>query len=290
MAHEERARLPQTYPYRGVSVVYRFLNVPNLLTFSRAASTEHDWRLFGSEPYNEKQRALYETKLIKHLHANVPEKYWEILTPNYGVGCKRRIFDTTWFPGLNDPKINLTTVPLTSCQAKTVTLGPGRTYPPMSVESSAPTDEVTLPADVIILANGFQTTKWLHPLEVIGRGGKTMEQVFEERGGPQMYLGTALDGFPNFFTLFGPNTVTGHSSVILASENMAELSLNFIKPILTGDVEIAEIKKEAEVEYTRDCQAALKRRVWNSGGCQSWYQTADGWNSTAYPYVLLSAT
>jgi cation diffusion facilitator CzcD-associated flavoprotein CzcO len=251
-----------------------------------AAGAEYDWRLFGSEAYHAKERKKVEDRLLAHMKKTVPKKYHEILTPNYGVGCKRRIFDASWFPGLQDPAIELTTLPLTSVGENTVTLGPGRTYPdPSDHKSSAPSNEVTLPADVIILANGFQTTKWLHPLNIIGRDGKKLHDVFEERGGPQMYMGMTLDGFPNFFTIFGPNTATGHSSVILASENMINMALKFIKPILKGDVAIAEIKKEAEIKWARDTQSALKKRVWNTGGCRNWYQTEDGWNSTVYPYV-----
>jgi len=100
-----------------------------------------------------------------------------------------------------------------------------------------------------------------------------------------MYMGMALDGFPNFFAIFGPNTATGHSSVILASENMVNMALKFIKPIIKGDVAITEIKKEAEIEWARDTQSALKKRVWNTGGCRSWYKTEEGWNSTVYPYA-----
>ncbi|KAL2067282.1 hypothetical protein VTL71DRAFT_1706 [Oculimacula yallundae] len=256
--------------------------------FMIAAGAEYDWRLFGSDEYHEKERKKVETQLLAHLHKSVPKKYHEILTPNYGVGCKRRIFDTTWFSGLNDPKIELTTLPLTSIGESTVRLGPGRSYPPASdTTSSAPSHEVTLAADVIVLANGFETTKWLHPLDITGRGGKKLHDVFDERGGAQMYMGTAMDGFPNFFTIFGPNTATGHSSVILASENMVNMSLKFIGPILKGDVAIAEIKKEAEIEWARDTQSALKKRVWNTGGCGSWYQDQKGWNSTVYPYTQI---
>ena len=192
------------------------------------------------------------------------------------------IFDASWFQGLNDPAVELTTLPLTSISEDSVTLGPGRTYPSSDVPSSAPSHEVTIPADVIILANGFETTEWLHPLDITGRNGAKLHDVFKERGGPQMYMGTALDGFPNFFAIFGPNTATGHSSVILASENMVEHSLKFIKPILDGDVQTVEIKKEAELEWARDIQSACMNRVWNIGGCVSWYQR-DGWNSTVYP-------
>jgi hypothetical protein len=64
---------------------------------------------------------------------------------------------------------------------------------------------------------------------------------------------------------------------------MVELILKFVKPILNGEVKTVEIKKEAELEWARDTQSALKKRVWNTGGCVNWYQTDEGWNSTVYP-------
>lgn len=144
-------------------------------------------------------------------------------------------------------------------------------------------DEREIPADVVVLANGFETTRWLHPLKVTGKGGKDLVGQMEDRGGPQAYQGTAMDNFPNFFILFGPNTATGHSSVILASENMVEFTLQFVEPILKGDVSSFEVKREAEQAYTADIQKACKSTVFNSGGCHSWYTHGD-WNGTIYPY------
>ena len=200
------------------------------------------------------------------------------------MGCKRRIFDAFWLDSLNDPKIDLTTQPITSLQPRGVTLGPGRMYPSSETkDSKAPTDERRLPADVIVLANGFELTTWLSPLRVIGKGGAVMQEVWDERGGAQAYMGSAMDGFPNFFIIFGPNTATGHSSVILASENMVEYTLKFIKKILRKDVKTFDVKKEKEIAWTNDMQEKLKGTVFNSGGCHSWYKKDDGWNSVAYP-------
>jgi hypothetical protein len=214
----------------------------------------------------------------------VPEKYHEMMTPDYGVGCKRRIFDKRWLKGLNDPKIELTTMPLTRLTESGVILGPGATYPKNATEEDYPEREV--PADVIVLANGFDTTRWLHPLRVEGMGGKGLVQLMEERGGAQAYLGTAMDGFKNFFLIFGPNTATGHSSVVMASENMVNHSLNFIRMVLNGEASTVEVNKEAEIAYTTEIQTALKDTVWQSG-CSSWYYTKDGWNSTVYPYTQI---
>ncbi|MCJ1372389.1 hypothetical protein MMC20_003613 [Loxospora ochrophaea] len=246
-------------------------------------------RTFLNRPYNIESRKKTESKLLAHMMKTVPEKYHEILTPDYGVGCKRKIFDAAWFPALNDPRIHLTTQPLASIQPKSVTLGPGQTYPSLDAsKSKIPREEVKLPADVIVLANGFDVTTWLHPLKVRGKSQKLLHDVWDERGGPQAYMGSAMDGFPNFFIVFGPNTATGHSSVVLAIENMVEHTLKFLKPILKGDVRTCEVKKEAEVAWARDIQTKLKDTVFMAESCTSWYKTESGWNSITYPYQASS--
>lgn len=183
------------------------------------------------------------------------------------------------YPALNDPRIELTTLPLTAIQENSVTLGHGQD----AENNEAVTEQRTVPADVIVLANGFVTSKWLHPLQITGVDGRDLISTMDERGGPQAYQGTAMDGFPNFFMIFGPNTTTGHSSVILASENMSDYAMKFVAPILKGEIRTVEVKKEAERAYTQDIQTKLKDTIFMSGGCSSWYYTKDGWNSTVLP-------
>lgn len=233
------------------------------------------------------RRPRLEKKFLDHMRRVAPEKYHEILTPNYSFGCKRRIVGGAWYRSLHAPNVELTTQPLTRVHAKSVTIGPGHLYPPNSTTSL--TDEVReIPADVIILANGFSTNVWLHPLRVIGRGNKNLWDLWDERGGAQAYQGIVMDHCPNFFMLFGPNMGTGHTSVIFATENAVNYSLQFIKPILNGEVSSYEIKEEAERAWTQKLQAQLQKTVFRKGNCSSWYITADGWNSSTYPYVSLT--
>lgn len=239
---------------------------------------------YRDSPRTQRNRTKLEAALVKRMQHTVPEKYHGILTPDYPVFCKRRIYDDSWFPALHNPKLELTARPLTSIQPRGITLGPDRmSSDSKTMVSEHSTDEIKLSADVIILANGYQTTTWLHPMKVRGKGGLLMQDVWDERGGAQAYMGAAMDGFPNFFFIFGPNTATGHSSVILASENMINYSLHFIKKILAGDVEIVEVKKEAEVAWTKEIQDQLKSTVMGSATCRSWYKTSSGWNCTTYP-------
>ncbi|KAJ9606787.1 hypothetical protein H2200_008796 [Cladophialophora chaetospira] len=231
------------------------------------------------------RRKKHAEVLLKYMRKTVPEEYHEILTPDYEVFCKRRVVDEGWFASLALPNVEITTLPLTSIQPKSITLGPGRHYPPLSkTDSKAPTEERTIPADVIILANGYQTNQYLHPLDVTGVNGRGLFKTWEERGGAQAYLGTAMDGFPNFFMIFGPNTATGHSSVILATENIVNYSLKFIGPILRGEVRTVDVKESAERAWTQQLQKELRNSVFNSGGTQNWYVDRDTkWNATVYP-------
>lgn len=267
-------------------------HVPGLAHFLRFAIfvfAESNFALFGNSKFCENQRKKTEKQLIAHMRKTVPEKYWDMLTPNYSVGCKRRIFDATWFPGLHDPKIELTTLPLTGIGKDTVTIGPGRSRaadPSRKDIKEGPNEQRVIPADVIILANGFKTLEWFNPLKVYGRDGKELNQVFDETGGASMYMGAARDGFPNYFALFGPNTATGHNSVILATESAIIMALQFIKPVLKGEVTQVEVKPKAMVDWTNDIQSALKKTVWHEGGCRSWYTDGKGFNSTTYPCVI----
>ena len=58
-------------------------------------------------------------------------------------------------------------------------------------------------ADVIILANGFDTNQYLGGVELIGEDGVTLQEHWESFGGPGAYNCTALSGFPNMFFLLG---------------------------------------------------------------------------------------
>lgn len=256
------------------------------MRLSLGAILGYDFRLFRAGSFAEKERRKLEAECLNYMKSKAPEEYHEILTPNYGIGCKRRIFDANWYSCLNDPKVNLSTLKLKVIGENTVTLRPGRNYPPEDVANSVSTEILNIPADVIVLANGFQTTKWFHPLNVYGKDGQTLQDVFEQRGGPQMYMGTAMDGFPNFFTLVGPNCFTGHTSVIFTTESTVIQALNLIKPLISGDVTKIEVKKEAELKWTAQIQSALKKMVWADSRAKNWYVGEDGWNSNTYPYVL----
>lgn len=211
----------------------------------------------------------------RYMRATAPERYHDLLVPDFEIGCKRRIFD----PGY-----------LVSLHATNVTLTDERVLEivPEGVRTAAGVIE----ADVIVLANGFVTgSNFFAGVEIVGRGGETVGEHWARlfgAGAAGAYNSSAMSGFPNFFALLGPNCATGHNSTIIAAENSINYALRIIKPILDGQASAAEVKLEAEKAYVERVQAALGERVFASG-CRSWYlaQTEGGrtWNSAMYPWT-----
>jgi hypothetical protein len=68
----------------------------------------------------------------------------------------------------------------------------------------------------------------------------------------------------------GPNTVTGHASVIFTEEAQINYALQMIKPIMQGRVKSFEVKPEASKVYNEEIQSKLRNTVYTS--CLSWYR------------------
>ena len=58
--------------------------------------------------------------------------------------------------------------------------------------------------DVIVYATGFKANEFLWPMDLRGRGGKSIGDLWA-KDGARAYLGTMIPGFPNFFMIYGPN-------------------------------------------------------------------------------------
>lgn len=212
-------------------------------------------------------RRKEEAASLSHMRALAPVEYHQMLTPNYQMGCKRRIFDCAWLCGMHDQRFQLETRPWRSARNATITVGDMH-------------NEKVYHADVLILGTGFEATQFLHFLSVIGRNGLSLHGLWATRGGPHAYLGVGVDGFPNFFMVLGPNTFTGHTSVMMAIENSVDCTMRLIKPIITGDVDSIEPRAAVVQTWLEGIRRDMQNTVFS--GCQSWYNNG-GYNSVMYP-------
>jgi 4-hydroxyacetophenone monooxygenase len=110
--------------------------------------------------------------------------------------------------------------------------------------------------DVIVYATGFKANDFLWPMEVRGRDGVDVEELWS-KDGPRAYLGTMLPGFPNMFLLYGPNTnPMGGLGVSQHEEMMTRYALEVIQMLIVDGYEAIEPKADAYWRYND----ALDRR------------------------------
>src|SRR5208282_907906 len=134
-------------------------------------------------------------------------------------------------------------------------------------------DGRAVPADVIILATGFQSTSFLAPMAISGIGGRSLND--EWHGAARAYLGITVAGFPNLFLMYGPNTNLGHNSIIFMIECQANYILGCLAQMDSRGLASIDLRREAMESFDARVQQELQRTVWAAIG-RSWYKTEDG--------------
>ncbi len=147
-------------------------------------------------------------------------------------------------------------------------------------------DGVHHPADVLVLATGFQSTDFLAPMEITGRGGRSLNDAW--KGGARAYLGLSVAGFPNFFMMYGPNTNLGHNSIIFMIECQTRYIVDCVRQLFGRRLDAIDLRDDVMEAYDERLQRELAGTVWAATG-KSWYKTADGritnnWSGTTTRY------
>jgi cation diffusion facilitator CzcD-associated flavoprotein CzcO len=203
---------------------------------------------------------------LRNLHRGIKDpELRRRLTPDYVMGCKRILLSNDYYPALARTNVELVTDPIDRVTAGGVLGASG----------------VERELDALVLATGFEAADQLAPFEILGRGGKSLDDAWRE--GFEAYRGTAIAGFPNFFMIVGPNTGLGHGSMIFMIEAQIEYILKGIQAMRDQGAGVAEVRREAQRRYNDAIQERLDRTVWARGGCSSWYKTKTGKITTLWP-------
>jgi cation diffusion facilitator CzcD-associated flavoprotein CzcO len=134
---------------------------------------------------------------------------------------------------------------------------------------------------VLILATGFRVDRFVRPMQVIGRDGAVLDDVWQD--GPFAYLALSVPDFPNFFLLNGPNGPVGNFSLIDVAELQFAYIMQLIEQVRSGSCDELSASPAAMERFDAERKEAAKTTIWNSG-CKSWYLDADGL-PTAWPWT-----
>jgi cation diffusion facilitator CzcD-associated flavoprotein CzcO len=189
------------------------------------------------------------------------------LTPTVPYGCQRPLISNDYYPTFNRDNVELVTEPIDR----------------ITREGVVTCDGIEHEFDTLIIATGFQTTRFLSAIEVTGRDGVELEKAWAE--GAHAYLGITTAGFPNLFMLYGPNTNNG--SIIYMLECQAEYAVQAVDWMDRDGIAWIDVKPEVEAAYNAALQHDLDTvGVWGARNCHNYYRGSGGYIVTQWPHSM----
>ena len=140
-------------------------------------------------------------------------------------------------------------------------------------------DGVLLAVDAIVVATGVVVTEFSALTHTQGRGGVDLAQRWMR--GAATHLGLVTHGFPNLFTLLGPNTGLGSNSIVFMIEAQVNYVVQAVQHLARHGGSL-ELRPEVQARSYADVQRRMQSTVWVSG-CNSWYQSEGGRIDTLWP-------
>jgi cyclohexanone monooxygenase len=288
LTEEQRAAIKADYPALRAAALTRrnYINFPqnqqkamSVDAATRRAEYEARWATGGLSFNGAFVDQLVDREVNEEAAAFVREKIREIvhdpetaarLSPDTIIGCKRLCAEIGFYEAFNRPNVELIDIRKEPIEAVTETglRAGGRDFA----------------VDAIVLATGFDAmTGSFVRVDPVGVGGRHLRDAWAE--GPRNYLGLAVSGFPNLFTVTGPGSPAVFSNVIMSIEHHVEWIADCLAAMRESGKTRIEATKEAETDWVSHVAEVAGKTLLL--GCNSWYLGANipGKPRVFMPYV-----
>ena len=213
---------------------------------------------FGDILTNQKANDLISDFVARKIRQRVKDsKIAEKLIPkDHGFGTRRVPLETNYYEVYNQPNVTLVDISETPIERIT----------PNGVKTSDQEYEL----DILIYATGFDAvTGAITRIDITGEGGLKLKDKWAN--GPRSYLGLQSAGFPNLFTLVGPQGNSALCNVPRCAELNVEWVTDFIRHMRDNQQTCAQPSKAAEdawvdqVAEVADATLLAKTDSWYTG-------------------------
>ena len=222
--------------------------------------------IFFVEEANAKVREFLHDRIREKVHD--PETAELLIPKGYPFGCKRNPLDSGYFETFNRDNVHLVDVkanPIAEITPAGVRLADGTEYE----------------FDAIVYATGFDAmTGPLNRIDIRGRGGRLLREKWAE--GPRTYLGLMSQGYPNLFTITGPQSPSVLSNMPVSIEQHVEFIGRIIADMRERGAVLIEPTQEAEDAWVAHVAELAAATLFPSA--DTWYMGA---NIPGKPRVFL---
>ncbi|MDF3882208.1 flavin-containing monooxygenase [Cupriavidus basilensis] len=178
------------------------------------------------------------------------------LAPTYLYGVKRPVMDTGYFETYNRDNVTLVDVKADPIVKITPT--------------GLRTRDADYPLDAIIFATGYDAmTGALFRIDIRGKDGVSLRDKWSNGERIRTYLGLATAGFPNMFTITGPESPSVLSNMVWSIEQHVEWIDACIRHMEVNRIAVIEAKPQAEEAWSRHCHEVADATLFPKG--DSWY-------------------
>ncbi|HWF71534.1 MAG TPA: NAD(P)/FAD-dependent oxidoreductase [Mycobacterium sp.] len=179
------------------------------------------------------------------------------LVPDHPFACKRPIIDQGYYQTFNRDNVMLVDL----------RKGPIRDVTPTGIR----TEQGSYDLDVIVYATGFDAmTGALSRIDIRGRDGLSLGEFWASEG-PLSYLGLAVAGFPNLFTIQGPGSPSAATNFVAALEQQVEWISDCIAYLRANKIRTIEALPTAQQEWIDHATSLVAATVLVHPSCNSWY-------------------
>ncbi len=211
--------------------------------------------------------------MVRHMRRELEgdEALLEKVIPTYPPFGKRVLGDAGWYRMLRREHVELVTTDISRVEPQGLRLSDGR----------------LVEVDTLVFATGFQAGKMLWPMDIRGRGGVSIRQVWGDDN-PRAYLGITVPDFPNLFVLYGPNTNVGHGgSAIFLAECQVRYTLSVLQGLQAQGAREAEVRRDVHDAYNVLIDDKLSQLSWSHASVTTWYKNSQGRIVTNQPWRLV---
>lgn len=200
-----------------------------------------------------------------------PETARKLTPVTYPLGAKRVCVDTGYYETFNDPKISLFDIkanPIKQVTKNAIVLADGE----------------TVEMDVMVLATGFDAlTGALLAVDFTGKDGVKLSD--EWAAGPKTYMGLMIAGFPNMFTVTGPQSPSVTANMVPAIEVHVDWIVDTIANMNANKLRVIDASRDAQEAWTAHSAEVGEKTVMNA--TESWYVGAniEGKPRVFMPYI-----
>lgn len=185
------------------------------------------------------------------------------LLPTFPIGGKRPISSDNILQTIDSPGVDLVAAPIEHVTAEGIVTADGEVHA----------------VDAIVFATGFRVSDYLAPLNVVGADGRVLADAWKD--GAYALLGMMVDGFPNMFMVYGPN-----SNAVGSIIEMIEPQVDYIvRQIELSQREGRLVEADAAMvrQFNETLQERLSRSIYGKRVAENYFSTAGGKIVTQFP-------